>query len=227
MTDKDYTVKDYISKCGEEYSKHPFWKWFDDSTNKTDKIKILAKCIGGFILLFPDINNYIITYDNPENKYEKAINEHAKEDSTHYFIFMEDCKKLGITDLGDLLINNKYKYNKKLTYDICDLITKNKNPIERFFIIESIENTGYLLFSKIVNMLGKDENKYKYFGKYHLDLETGHLVNTTNCDCANDEMFFNEKIQNREYSEKNIDKTFNMFTNWITDIYNNIENKHV
>lgn len=107
MEHRNFNMTSVIERINQqlvEFKTHKLWKAFFRGEQGADvaltSLRACLPAISYFIMAFRDLNELILPYENPENVLQMAINEHAKEDCTHYKLFIEDWEKLG----GDKLL---------------------------------------------------------------------------------------------------------------------------
>jgi hypothetical protein len=125
------------------------------------------------------------------------------------------------------------RHNRKLLHEYSRLIhAEGSDPVIRFAIIEAGEATGLVMFhatALLANELTAATGiEYRYFGDYHLALETGHLVNQEpaasefhlTCSCEADEPFKQLSLSEAQYRQAlaMVDATFVLFTEWLDGI---------
>jgi hypothetical protein len=138
-----------------------------------------------FVMGFRDLNKYFIRYPDPKNEFELAINTHAREDQTHSALLLRDWVALGMDshfewaprDLLWWLTSDDAELSRRIDFEFVSLVYHNPDPLLRFVLVESMEAAGKVFFTRtapLVKQLGPDE-AFPYYGKYHLERETGHL----------------------------------------------------
>lgn len=134
------------------------------------------------------------------------------------------------------------RHNRKLLHHYSRLIHQyGADPVVRFAIIEAGEATGLVMFhitAALANELSADTGiEYRYFGDYHLALETGHLVNQEvqeaqeaappaddafhlSCSCEADEPFKQLTLSETQYQQSMamVTEVFAQFTEWLDGI---------
>ncbi|CAF1540086.1 unnamed protein product [Rotaria magnacalcarata] len=99
------SVFDRIDHQLGKYKRHKLWKTFflggKGPTVALSTLKAYAPAISYFIMGFRDFNEFVLPYETSQNAPQIAINEHAKEDYTHYKLIIEDWEKHG----GDKLVS--------------------------------------------------------------------------------------------------------------------------
>jgi len=188
-------------------------------------------------MAFGDLNKYVFRYYNqPSSETQKrrqdVINNHTLEDDHHWKLFLEDVEKLGFNQkisFGSCLSflwSEETQASRRLTYDLAQLSYAATDPLLRFIMIEAIEATGNVLFqltSEVAEELVPQFGELRYFGKYHLMLETGHLVakgdDMCGCDVEEEaEVFAHADLDAEDETFKKalliVDTTFEIFKNW-------------
>ncbi|KAF0685165.1 Aste57867_22867 [Aphanomyces stellatus] len=121
-------------------------------------------------------------------------------------------------------------HSRKLVYALIKLIHQYADDAAvRFAAVEAVEETGRVMFeatAKLANeiMASNNGDSYRYFGDYHLALETGHVINGTSqgtgCGCETDEKFKHLQLSSDQQTACHfvVDRVFAMFTEWIDGI---------
>ena len=180
-----------------------------------------------FAMNFRDLNTYILKREcSEDNTIQTMINQHAREDAQHWEWILEDFDKLGFNygfNLNDALTifwGEKTRVSRQHFYQIMRLIFESK-PILQLVIIEAIEATGNVFFSALAEVAKELQNttgeEYRYYGKCHLTVETGHTMGTLNFE----EILYSISLT-REEKEKAfflVDKIFAGFTELLDEYY--------
>lgn len=93
----------FLASKKQEYANNKLMGLLDRAANgdrPLECLQALATVHAYFGLAFKDINDFVIKYPDPKDKFERAINDHAEEDVTHYLIFLDEWEDLG----GDKLL---------------------------------------------------------------------------------------------------------------------------
>jgi len=100
-----------------------------------------------FIMIFDDINKYVIPFNSPKDQYEKIINIHTKEDAHHWPWYIHDLKALGfdqnqrITQTLEFLLAEKLAPSRELGYKSISLLS-NQPAIIKYIV--SADHYGFL-----------------------------------------------------------------------------------
>jgi hypothetical protein len=164
-----------------------FVGWLDDpSLTPEEKLGFVPMGID-FIMGFRDFNHYFVIYPSPRDELEAALNEHAREDATHSLLLLQDWAALGVDarlgwaprDLYWWMTSEQTARARRLDFELTSLVYHSPDPLLRFAIIESMEAAGNVFFTRTVPVADAFTERtgveLPYFGKYHLDRETGHL----------------------------------------------------
>jgi len=198
--------------------------------------------LGGDRLLDP--YNHLIPVPNTQQDHRLAATE------TYH-----DGLSASLRVLSFLWSDAANKHNRKLLFQLTKLLNLTEDPIIRFAAIEAVEQTGLVMFratSALVKEIVSDkkhaeiQKEYRYFGEYHLDLETGHLVNQdgdsssdeeteeTNdkpnkitCACESDVAFKILPLDEKQHEQcvKVVDDVYLMFSEWLDGIYTMMMNQ--
>jgi hypothetical protein len=227
-----------IDDIKEKYKSHPLFRFLADTTIDPMQRLSFVPQIAFFIMAFGDLNKFIFRYNNDQvsekdKKRQEVINKHTLEDDHHFLLFLEDVEKLGFNkpkkSFGSFLSflwSEETQASRRLTYDLAQLSYAATDPLLRFIMIEAIEATGNVLFHhtvKVTEELVPKFGELRYFGKYHLLLETGHLVANGDDKCGCDHAEEDEVFGNTDFDPSGsffqkalvmVDSVFEIFENW-------------
>jgi hypothetical protein len=162
-----------------------FVDWLNNDAIPVSEKFLFTPLALDFVMGFRDLNKYFIRYLDPKNTFERAINAHAREDETHSVLLLSDWVALGMDsrfpgaprDLLWWLTCDETEPSRRIDFELVSLMYHNSDPLFRFTLVESMEAAGKVFFTRtapLVDQLGPDE-AFPYYGKYHLERETGHL----------------------------------------------------
>jgi hypothetical protein len=219
-------VIEYIEAKNVWYAQHSFFKFLEDtSINPLDRLSI-TPCIAHFIMSFQDLNKFVYRDESIKGDlFQDVVNQHTYEDDHHWLWFLNDVKQLGFdkpttfAETLKFLWSDATKKTRLLSYKLSAL-SMNALPLYKYIIIEAVEATGNVLFTRttaITHELSNDKNKYIYFGDFHLAKETGHAVNTSHDLEAQLENYSLTEEEQRKAFEY-VDAVFLMFSEWIEEL---------
>ncbi|WP_338845449.1 hypothetical protein V8J88_17160 [Massilia sp. W12] len=125
------------------------------------------------------------------------------------------------------------RHNRKLLHSYARLVhVLGQDAVVRFAIIEAGEATGLVMFGATAALAQEaypqQPGAMRYFGDYHLALETGHLVNqdtaqiqqTIACACEADAAFRDLNLSQEQFAQccHAVEQTFAIFTEWLDGI---------
>ncbi|MGH3889001.1 MAG: hypothetical protein ACRDSZ_21010 [Pseudonocardiaceae bacterium] len=201
-------------------SKHPFFEWLhDDFVAIEDRLKF-APMGAFFIMQFRDMNRWVLRFPQARNEFEWVINLGTQEDERHSRMFLDDWHQLDINEhlrwqasdmLWWLFLSPDQEIFRRSGIEFISLAVDDGNDaLIRFGHSEAGEATGHVFLSNTakvaVSLADKTGLNYRYFGPYHLGLESGHVANT--------EGVFEEATLNtgrRAHSKKLCDRMFDIF----------------
>lgn len=192
---KDLALK-YVMQlrdAGQEaVRRHAFFEWLSsDRVPPQDRLAI-GPAGALFIMQFRDMNRWVLRFPEPHNEYEWVINLGTLEDEKHSKMFLEDWRKLGLdTRLGWrtsdtlwwLFLSADQETFRRSGIEFIRLVVDDgDDALIRFGHSEAGEATGHVMLSNTARVAAtlsaRTGLEYRYFGPYHLDLESGHVGNT-------------------------------------------------
>lgn len=201
-------------------AKHPFFAWLhSDRAAIEDRLKF-APMGAFFIMQFRDMNRWVLRFPQVRDEFEWVINLGTQEDEKHSRMFLEDWHKLHIDDylrwrasdmLWWLFLSPDQETFRRTGIEFTSLAVEDGNDaLIRFGHSEAGEAAGHVFLSNTAkvaeSLAGKTGLNYRYFGPYHLDLESGHVANT--------EGVFEEAVldtRRRAHSKQLCDRMFDLF----------------
>jgi hypothetical protein len=209
-----------------QIARHSLYRWIQSDSIPLEDRFAFAPVFVTYIMSFSDLNKWFLRYTAPRNQLERAINEHTLEDETHSRLLLEDWRKLGFDErLGWQSCRTiEWYYSSPETevfreygMEIIEMCVLNPDAPVRYAFMEAIEACGHVFFavtSQVATELtAKSGMEYRYFGDYHFQKETGHLMAET--DCLGDLVLDRE---HRSTAERLVNRIFDMFV---------VENDHL
>lgn len=175
-----------------EIGKHPFFEWLQsDFVGLEDRLKF-APMGAFFIMQFCDMNRWVLRFPESRNEFEWIINEGTREDERHSRMFLADWRELNLDEqvrwtAGDtlwwLFLSPDQEVFRRSGVEFVSLAVEDGgDALIRFGHSEAGEATGHVLLGNTAAIAAalaeKTGLKYRYFGPYHLGLESGHVANT-------------------------------------------------
>jgi hypothetical protein len=171
---------------------HAFFDWLSaDRLPAQDQLSI-GPAGALFIMQFRDMNRWVLRFPEPHTEYEWLINLGTLEDEKHSKMFLEDWRKLELDTrlgwrTGDMLwwlfLSPDQEAFRRSGIEFIRLVVDDgDDALIRFGHSEAGEATGHVMLSNTARIAAKLSSRtgleYRYFGPYHLDLESGHVGNT-------------------------------------------------
>ena len=175
----------------ERLRQHPFYEWIrDPAVDLADKLMFMP-AMTLFVMNFRDMNLWVIRFEEDDGDVLKQIiNGSTTEDETHSRLFLEDWRKLHFDDhlgwrpsdvLWWLFLSEEMEDFRRMGVEFMRLSADDADdPLVRFAHSEAGEACGHVFFehiSPLAQKLGDERGlDYRYFGMFHLELETGHVL---------------------------------------------------
>jgi hypothetical protein len=175
-----------------EISTHPFFEWMHSENVAIEDRLTFAPAGALFIMQFRDMNRWVLRFPDPKNEYEWVISLGTQEDEKHSRMFLEDWNKLDLNrrlgwKTSDLLwwlfLSPDQEVFRRSGIEFIRLaVADNDDALMRFAHSEAGEATGHVMLGNTAaladQLSAKTGLEYRYFGPFHLDLESGHVANT-------------------------------------------------
>lgn len=215
-------VLSFIERKKEEFRQLPLMTYMQDKSISPEQRLAFAPCIAPFAMEFSHFNKYVLRQESSSLPAQILINKHTHEDERHCYWFVEDLETLGFNQeqsIGSLL---KFLWGKdtKVSRHVCPQLelclmeAEQTDPNLRVVVSEAIEATGLVMFERTTAVTQElrqiTQKKYLYFGRFHLELETGHLTGTDNIERVLESIELSE--ESREKAFELVDKVFGIFT---------------
>jgi hypothetical protein len=167
---------------------HSFFVWLNSDAAPIEQRFVFAPVMIDFIMGFADMNKWFLSYPEPKDEHERAINEHTEEDRTHSRLFYENWYTLALGDpakwapgkmLWWLFHSADTAVVRRFGMELLDLAVRYGDPLVRFSLMEAVEVCGDVFFANTAPIAeaisARHGSTQRYFGQYHRVRETGHL----------------------------------------------------
>ncbi len=215
-------VLSFIEQKKEEFSQLPLMAYLQDQSISPERRLAFAPCIAPFAMEFRHFNKYVLRQESSSVPAQKLINKHTHEDERHWHWFIEDLEKLGFD--GEQKMSNLLKFlwgkDTRVSRHVCQqleqclLEAEQADPNLRIVVSEAIEATGVVMFGNTTAVAQElqeiTQKNYRYFGRFHLDLETGHLTGTDNVETVLENIQLSP--QSRIKAFELVERVFDIFT---------------
>lgn len=200
--------------------RHPLYRWMESDAVPLDQRFVFAPLFANFILGFRDLNRWFLRYPHPRTEYERAINHHTLEDETHSALFLDDWAELGLDGLLGWGVEDTVAWYyaapetevfRRYAMRLVQMCVETADPLVRFGFMEAIETCGHVFFGHTAPLAAELSARtgaaLRYFGPYHLDRETGALIDA-------DELFDSAVLtaEQRHEALRLVHEVFDMFT---------------
>ncbi|MGH3693804.1 MAG: hypothetical protein ACRDRX_07415 [Pseudonocardiaceae bacterium] len=173
-------------------SGHPFFEWLHKNHIEIETRLRFAPMGAFFIMQFRDMNRWVLRFPQVRTEFEWVINLGTQEDEKHSRMFLEDWHQLDIDEhlrwkasdmLWWLFLSPEQEIFRRSGIEFISLAVEDgDDALIRFGHSEAGEACGHVFLSNTAKVAASLAEKtrldYRYFGPYHLDLESGHVANT-------------------------------------------------
>ena len=201
----DYKFSDItsvIAERKEELGKHKFFEMLKDTSLSYEKKMSFIPYLIFYTMSFADLLDSWMHVPNPTTDMDEFINTFIDEDDYHYNFYLEDTAVLGynIERFGSYravirhIWSDETKAIRQLVYNWVLYAKKFDDPLIVLVTMESFEAGVNDLFVKVCENVHRPKDgikSLKYFGDYHVALESNHS------EAASDEP---QKIDNLDVS---------------------------
>jgi len=174
-----------LAQARRHYSRLPLFEFLRcESITPRDRLAFFP-CMAPFILAFSDLNRFVLRVENSKDPHQLLINEHTCEDDHHWPWYLEDFTKLGfdrtasVTQTLRTYMKDGTEQNRMLAPRLAQLLY-DTTPREKLVIVESIEETGNVLFGLTAKLAARIKAEggpeLRYLGQFHFSRETGHAM---------------------------------------------------
>lgn len=180
-------------------------------------------CMAFFILAFGDLNKYVLRSEPAVDEHQKKVNKHTYEDDHHWPWYLEDLTKLGFdktepwSNLLQFLWSDETKVQRTLMYRLTGAIA-NASTVEKLILVESIEQTGQVLFFLTTNLAEEVEvqlgTELRYCGHFHFGVESGHGMGYEHRALASIELTEEQRAKCLQH----VDNVFAWFQEWTDEL---------
>jgi hypothetical protein len=226
----------FIEGKKQKFAQQPIFLYMQDRSIDPRQRLAWIPCAAPFIMGFADLNKYAFRDDLSNDPIQKIINKDTYEDDHHWMWFLEDLKNLGFdqslsfngslkflwgeeTKSARRLINELYRYAYAA------------NPLEKLIVFEVIEATGSVMFPMAAQVSEEIREKYdincRYFGKFHVIVESEHEIYTKNTKKTIEKTDFSQ--YNSQEKFELIDTIFQDFADMTNSFFDyvNVQNKYL
>jgi len=218
-------VLELIQHKKQEFAQLPLFKFMQDQSIDPKQRLAWAPCAAHFVMNFAELNKYFLRVEPTDDPLQILINQHTYEDDHHWLWFLEDLKNLDFdkslkfTEALRFLWSEETKNVRFLNYQLYRY-TVQATPIQKLIVIEVVEATGNVLLVTATNaniekqIQAITRRQYRYFGDFHLNVETGHMTGESGIEQLIQDIQLSESTRKEAFElVNNLFAVFTKFTN--------------
>ena len=179
------TIARLIEDRQERYRDHPFIRFLKDDSQSPEARLAYAPFACFFSMTFSEFNRKYIRVENPVGEHEKALNEHAREDETHFRWFLQDLERLGYNPVCTLIDALRFVWSEEgeQARDISHYIigaAQRADAELKLVLLEAVEATGSVWLDATVAAVRNhpEADKLNYFNKTHEGREADFVASS-------------------------------------------------
>ncbi|MCU0551177.1 MAG: hypothetical protein MUC48_17665 [Leptolyngbya sp. Prado105] len=180
-------ILELIEERKQKFAELPLFQFMQDKSIDPQQRLAWVPCVVPLVMGFGELNRYDLRREPTEDKIQQLINRHTYHDDHHWIWFLEDLEKLGFdhcitfSDAMRFFWGDATRKSRQICHQIA-LYSFKAEPIVVLAGIEAIEATGNAAFQQISEVVEElqqiTQQEYRYFGRHHLQVETGHSMGT-------------------------------------------------
>lgn len=226
-------IRARIAERADEFARIPLFAFLRDASIPPRERLAFAPHIAFFVMGFGDFNKYILRDTGSDDRWQKVVNEHTLEDDHHWRWYLDDLRKLegwgaaSFVDTLGFLWGDQASRARMFMYQLCGL-AHGADPLLKLAITQAIEGTGHVFFSAVApaaraftEATGKN---LVYFGRFHMERETGHVMASGEALEAVDALMLPEPIKSRALDA--VDTIFAAAIAFNDEVWNNLRREN-
>ena len=213
-------VLELIEHKKQEFAQLEIFEFLQDKSIDPRQRLAFAPCITPFVMNIWEVNKYFFRKEPTNDPIQALINVHSYEDDHHF----EDMEKLGFNQSMTYLDTLKFIWGKEneKARQVCYKLAAyayQADPILKLAIIEANEATGNVFLSITAEIARELQQitgeNYRYFGEYHLAVETGHAMGTPDVESLIENIEISAEMQDKAFQL--VEEVFAAFTEMLNE----------
>lgn len=206
------------------FAELPFFKFLRDRSIAPQKRLAFAPCFAPFVMGFGELNRAVFREES-HDPIQLMINQHSREDDSHWIWFLEDLQKLkfdlsmNFSDALRFLWGDETHASRHLIYELYRY-TYQARPIQKLVIIEAVEATADVFLSATAQAARElqeiTHQEYRYFGNLHLAIDTGHSLHLSETQQFIENLELDTEV--KQEAIEWVERVFQMFTDFFSVI---------
>ncbi|HYQ28328.1 MAG TPA: hypothetical protein VER04_13960 [Polyangiaceae bacterium] len=180
------SIFERIAERQEQYAHRPIFLHMRDDRLPPRERLAFVPYLSYFVLTFADLYRFVLPEIPARDRYQELVNIHLSEEDTHWKWFLTDLAQLELdaevhfTDVLRFIWSDATLQSRLLAYQMCRM-GFGVDSLQKLVLVQAIEATGRVALEAAVTagaQIVNGQRKLIYFGKHHLDTETGHTLET-------------------------------------------------
>lgn len=218
-------VLEFIARKQQEFAKLPLFQFLQDSTIDPRQRLAFAPIFAPFVMGFGELNSLVFREEPTDHPIQAIINQHSREDDSHWIWFLEDLKKLGcdismpLSHALKFLWSGETQASRHMIYELYRY-TYQASPIQKLVVIEAVEATADIFLGATAQaareLQGLTNREFRYFGELHFAIDTGHSLHLSETEQQIENLQLTEADQQEAFEY--VERVFQIFTDYFNEI---------
>jgi len=176
---------------------------------------------------FGELNRLVFRDDASTDPIQLIINQHSREDDSHWIWFLEDLAKLewdtvlNLTDALKFLWSDATQSSRHMVYELYRLTYK-ASPIQKLVVIEAVESTADIFLSATAQVARElqaiTNREYRYFGNLHFAIDSSHSLGLSETEAFIEALELSDEARAEAYEQ--VEHVFQLFTDFFDVMLN-------
>lgn len=210
-----------IAKRQQDFATLPLFQFLRDSSVHPRQRLAFAPCFAPFVMGFGELNRLVFREDDTTDPIQLMINQHTREDDSHWIWFLEDLQKLeldasmGFSQALRYLWGNETQASRHMIYELYRY-SYQAPPLQKLVIIEAIEATADIFLAATAqvaqDLQAVTGKECRYFGDLHFAIDSGHSLHLAETEELIAGLQLSEVEQDHAFEL--VDRVFTLFTDF-------------
>jgi hypothetical protein len=227
-------VLEFVDQKKQEFAQLPLFKFLHDSTIDPRQRLSFAPIFAPFVMGFGELNSFVFREEPTDHPIQLLVNQHSREDDSHWVWFIEDLKQLGIdvsmrfTDTLKFLWGKDTHASRHAIYELYRHTYK-APPLQKLVVIEAVEAIADV-FLEATSCAAHDlqaftNQDYPYFGDLHVSSDSTHTLYLPEVKQRIEDLQLTAEAKREAFEF--VEQVFQMFEDYFAVIFTYAKNQEI
>jgi hypothetical protein len=227
-------VLELIASKRQSFAQLPLFKFLQDSTIDAGQRLAFAPIFAPFVMGFGELNSAVFREEPTDHPIQSIINQHSREDDSHWIWFLEDLNALGfdapmsLSDALRFLWSDETYASRHVIYELYRY-TYQASPIQKLVVVEAIEATADIFLEATAqaarDLQGSTKKEYRYFGELHFAVDSSHSLHLLETAHLVENLPLTDDT--KQEAIEFVEKVFQIFTDYFSTIFAYAKNHEI